>query len=106
MASETHSPQRRRAVLGQVDASALLSAATSRLDGKRVAAGSNRRHRVILSSAMAYAVELQLFEKNPITDLKGNPSKTMFQVDRDDRGLKHRDGGHRSEHEKAQVIAG
>ncbi|WP_371781725.1 tyrosine-type recombinase/integrase [Streptosporangium subroseum] len=63
-------------------ARALLNAATSRLDGKRVAASSNRRHRVILSNAMAYGVELKLLDKNPVTDLKWKTSKTSFQVDR------------------------
>ncbi|MEV7968287.1 tyrosine-type recombinase/integrase [Sphaerisporangium sp. NPDC088356] len=63
-------------------ARALLNAATSRLNGKRVAASSNRRHRVVMSNAMAYAVELKLLEKNPMTDLKWKPSKTTLQVDR------------------------
>ncbi|MCG5220239.1 site-specific integrase [Streptosporangium soli] len=31
---------------------------------------------------MAYAVELNLLEKNPISDLKGKPAKTTFQLDR------------------------
>ncbi|MFI6910456.1 tyrosine-type recombinase/integrase [Nonomuraea sp. NPDC050394] len=63
-------------------ARALLNAATSRLDGKRVAASSNRRHRVILSNAMAYAVELKLLDKNPIPGLKWKVIKTATQVDR------------------------
>ncbi|MFI6887994.1 tyrosine-type recombinase/integrase [Streptosporangium canum] len=63
-------------------ARALLNAATSRLDGRRVAASSNRRHRVILSNALAYGVELKLLDKNPLTDLKWKTSKTSFQVDR------------------------
>ncbi|WP_327048945.1 tyrosine-type recombinase/integrase [Microbispora sp. NBC_01189] len=63
-------------------ARALLNAATTRLDGKRVAASSNRRHRVILSNALAYAVELGLLDKNPIPDLKWKVTKTTLQVDR------------------------
>ncbi|MBP2708213.1 tyrosine-type recombinase/integrase [Microbispora sp. RL4-1S] len=63
-------------------ARALLNAATIRLDGKRVAASSNRRHRVILSNALAYAVEVGLLDKNPIPDLKWTVTKTTFQVDR------------------------
>ncbi|GAA1258635.1 hypothetical protein GCM10009677_06760 [Sphaerisporangium rubeum] len=63
-------------------ARALLNAATSRLDGTRVAASSIQRHRVILSGAMAYAVELKLLENNQITGLTWKPSKSTFQVDR------------------------
>ncbi|AQZ67574.1 integrase [[Actinomadura] parvosata subsp. kistnae] len=65
-----------------VTARAMLNAATTRLDGKRVAATSNRRHRVILTNAMTYAVELKLLDKNPIPDLKWKVVKTTFQVDR------------------------
>ncbi|RBQ17783.1 integrase [Spongiactinospora rosea] len=61
---------------------ALLNAAITRLNGTRVAASSNRRHRVILSNALSYAVELGLLEKNPIPDLKWKITKTTFQVDR------------------------
>lgn len=92
----SNSPERTREILTWVErhslrvsalstpatARALLNAATSRLDGKRVAASSNRRHRVILSNAMAYAVELKLLDKNPIPDLKWKVTKTTFQVDR------------------------
>ncbi|MBB4917402.1 tyrosine-type recombinase/integrase [Streptosporangium saharense] len=63
-------------------ARALLDAATSRLDGKRAAASTSRKHRVILSNAMAHAVEMKLLSKNPIPDLKWKVPKTTSQVDR------------------------
>ncbi|MEU8104515.1 integrase [Nonomuraea muscovyensis] len=63
-------------------ARALLDAATSRLDGKRAAATTTRNHRVILSSALSYAVEMRLLDANPITGLKLNAPMTSSEVDR------------------------
>lgn len=63
-------------------ARALLDAATSRLDGTRTAANTTRNHRVILSNAMAYAVEMKLLDSNPISALKVNTTKASSEVDR------------------------
>ncbi|GII01748.1 tyrosine-type recombinase/integrase [Planobispora takensis] len=63
-------------------ARALLNAATSRLDGKRAAASTSRKHRTILSNAMAHAVEMKLLSRNPLPDLKWKTSKSTSQVDR------------------------
>ena len=48
----------------------VLEAATSRLDGKRAAPDTVRKHRMLLANAMDYAVELELLDKNPIKALK------------------------------------
>jgi len=62
----------------------VLEAATSRLDGTRAAPETVRKHRMLLSNAMEYAVELQLLDANPIRALKWTrPAKTtMREVDR------------------------
>ncbi|GAT67812.1 integrase [Planomonospora sphaerica] len=70
------------ALMTPATARALLNAATSRLDGKRAAASTSRKHRTILSNAMAYAVEMKLLSRNPIPDLKWKATKTTSQVDR------------------------
>ncbi|MER7505943.1 tyrosine-type recombinase/integrase [Nonomuraea pusilla] len=61
---------------------ALLTSATSRLDGRPAAASTSRNHRVILSNTMAYAVELKLLDANPIRDLKWKAPRTSPEVDR------------------------
>jgi integrase len=60
----------------------LLDQATGRLDGKKAAASTARRHRVILANAMDYAVELGVLEINPIRVLKWTAPKVSSQVDR------------------------
>jgi hypothetical protein len=60
----------------------MLSRATGRLDGKKAAASTARRHRIILANAMDYAVELGLLETNPIGVLKWTAPKVSSQVDR------------------------
>jgi len=59
-----------------------LDHATGRLDGKNAAASTARRHRTILANAMDYAIELGLFETNPIRALKWTAPKASGQVDR------------------------
>ncbi|SPT59243.1 tyrosine-type recombinase/integrase [Actinomadura madurae] len=63
-------------------ARALLNAATSRLNGKKAAATTARKHRMLLANAMDYAAELKLVEGNPIRELKWKPSRTTGEVDR------------------------
>ena len=63
-------------------ARSLLNAATSRLDGKRTAASTSRKHRVILSNAMTYAMEMKLLDRNPVAELKWKLPATSVQVDR------------------------
>ncbi|WP_433467021.1 tyrosine-type recombinase/integrase [Spirillospora sp. CA-128828] len=63
-------------------ARALLDAATSKLNGKKAAATTARKHRMLLANAMDYAAELKLLEGNPIRDLKWKPSRTTGEVDR------------------------
>lgn len=63
-------------------ARALLNAGTSRLNGKKVAATTARKHRMLLANAMDYAAELKLLEGNPIRALKWKPSRTTGEVDR------------------------
>ncbi|WP_231515601.1 tyrosine-type recombinase/integrase [Herbidospora cretacea] len=70
------------ALASPISMRAVLNAATTRLDGQRMAASSNRRHRVILSNALNYAVELGLLDKNPIPGLKWKIVKASVQVDR------------------------
>ncbi|WP_170317202.1 tyrosine-type recombinase/integrase [Acrocarpospora corrugata] len=60
----------------------LMNAATTRLDGMRVAASTNRWHRVILSNALTHAVELGLLDTNPIPSLKWKVSTPTHHVDR------------------------
>ena len=62
----------------------VLEAATSRLDGKRAAPDTVRKHRMLLANAMDFAVELDLLDTNPIKSLKWTaPAKsTTREVDR------------------------
>jgi integrase len=62
----------------------VLDAATSRLDGKRAAADTVRKHRMLLANALDYAVERELLDSNPIRALKWtSPAKsTTREVDR------------------------
>jgi integrase len=60
----------------------VLEQATSRLDGKKAAASTVRRHRTILANAMDYAIELGLLDANPIRTLKWTAPKVSSQVDR------------------------
>ncbi|MFS2294079.1 MAG: tyrosine-type recombinase/integrase [Actinomadura sp.] len=63
-------------------ARALLEAATTKLDGKKVAATTARKHRMLLANAMDYAIELGLLDGNPIRELKWKPARTTGEVDR------------------------
>jgi integrase len=61
---------------------ALLDSATTRLDGKRVAPSTARRHRAILHNALEYAVERKLLGENPLPGLKWKTPRTTNEVDR------------------------
>ncbi|MDF5759129.1 tyrosine-type recombinase/integrase [Spongiactinospora sp. TRM90649] len=61
---------------------AVLSAASSRLDGKQAATSTVLRNKTILQNAMDYAVELKLLDSNPIKALKWRPPKITYEVDR------------------------
>ena len=62
----------------------VLEAATSRLDGQRAAPDTVRKHRMLLSNAMDYAVELELLDTNPIKAIKWRAptTSTTREVDR------------------------
>ncbi|WP_182883275.1 tyrosine-type recombinase/integrase [Microbispora sp. H10949] len=60
----------------------LLDAATSLLNGKRAAASTVRKHRMLLSNALDYAVELKLLPENPLKTLKWKPPVSTYAVDR------------------------
>lgn len=62
----------------------VLDAATSRLDGRRAAPDTVRKHRMLLVNALDYAVELDLLESNPVKALKWtSPTRsTSREVDR------------------------
>ena len=62
----------------------VLEAATSRLDGQRAAPDTLRKHRMLLSNAMDYAIELQLLDTNPIKAIKWRAptASTSREVDR------------------------
>jgi integrase len=65
-------------------ARAVLEAATSRLDGQRAAPDTVRKHRMLLSNALDYAVELELLDNNPIKAIKWRAptTSTTREVDR------------------------
>jgi integrase len=60
----------------------VLTAATSRLDGKRAAATSVRRNRAVLFNALEHAVELKLLNDNPVANLKWRAPSATQTVDR------------------------
>lgn len=61
---------------------AVLDATTSLLNGKRAAPTTVRKHRMVLSNALDYAVELKLLSENPLKSLKWKPPITTYEVDR------------------------
>ncbi len=61
---------------------ALLDAATTRLDGTRVAATSARRNRAVLFNALEYAVELGLLGVNPVKELRWATPRASHAIDR------------------------
>lgn len=61
---------------------ALVDAGTSLLNGKRAAANTVRKHRMLLSNAMDYAVEMNLLAENPIRALKWPKILSTAEVDR------------------------
>lgn len=65
-------------------ARAVLEAATSRLDGQRAAPDTVRKHRMLLSNAMDYAIELKRIDHNPIKAIKWRAATTSTtrEVDR------------------------
>ncbi|NRQ32995.1 tyrosine-type recombinase/integrase [Nonomuraea sp. NN258] len=60
----------------------LLDAATSLLNGQRAAPNTVRKHRMLLSNALDYAVELKLLPANPLKTLKWKPPAGSYEVDR------------------------
>lgn len=60
----------------------LLEAATSLLNGTRAAPSTVRKHRMLLSNALDYAVELKLLPANPVKTLKWRPPANAYEVDR------------------------
>ncbi|MGW3346291.1 tyrosine-type recombinase/integrase [Nonomuraea rubra] len=60
----------------------LLDSATSLLDGTRAAPSTVRKHRMLLSNALDYAVELKLLPANPLKNLKWKPPANAYEVDR------------------------
>ncbi|MEU7004451.1 tyrosine-type recombinase/integrase [Nonomuraea sp. NPDC046570] len=60
----------------------LLDSATSLLNGNRAAANTVRKHRMLLSNALDYAVELKLVPDNPLKALKWKPPVSTYEVDR------------------------
>ncbi|MFB4271344.1 hypothetical protein [Nonomuraea sp. GTA35] len=60
----------------------LLDAATSLLNGQRAAPNTVRKHRMVLSNALDYAVELKLLPANPLKTLKWKPPASAYEVDR------------------------
>ncbi|GGT38385.1 tyrosine-type recombinase/integrase [Nonomuraea spiralis] len=60
----------------------LLESATSLLDGTRAAPSTVRKHRMLLSNALDYAVELKLLPTNPLKTLKWKPPTNAYEVDR------------------------
>ncbi|MEV5892877.1 tyrosine-type recombinase/integrase [Nonomuraea fuscirosea] len=60
----------------------LLESATSLLDGTRAAPSTVRKHRMLLSNALDYAVELKLLPANPLKTLKWKPPTNTYEVDR------------------------
>jgi integrase len=63
----------------------VLEVATSRLDGKRAAPDTVRKHRMLLSNAMEYAIELGLLDTNPIKAVKWRPVSTTTTIREVDR---------------------
>lgn len=60
----------------------LLDAATSLLNGQRAAPNTVRKHRMLVSNALDYAVELKLLPENPLKILKWKPPASTYEVDR------------------------
>ncbi|MEU4230060.1 tyrosine-type recombinase/integrase [Nonomuraea sp. NPDC026600] len=60
----------------------LLDSATSLVNGNRAAANTVRKHRMLLSNALDYAVELKLLPENPLKTLKWKPPVSAYEVDR------------------------
>ncbi|WP_246268837.1 tyrosine-type recombinase/integrase [Nonomuraea typhae] len=63
-------------------ARAMLTAATTCLNGKPAARSTMRRHRTILQNALNYAMELKLLDVNPIKALNWKPPKVSHEIDR------------------------
>src|SRR6185437_5271699 len=66
------------------DARRILDAATTNIDGKRAAASTARRHRVILANSLDYANELGAIDigKNPVREVKWKAPIRLTTVDR------------------------
>jgi len=85
----------------------VLEAATSRLDGHRAAPDTVRKHRMLLSNAMDYAVELELLDTNPIRAVKWRMPATATTREVDRRSVvNHRQARALLEAVKAQEPSG
>src|SRR5680860_697303 len=85
----------------------VLEAATSRLDGQRAAPDTVRKHRMLLSNAMDYAVELELLDNNPIKAIKWRLPTTSTTRELDRRSVvNHRQARALLEAVKAQEPSG
>ncbi|WP_030452042.1 tyrosine-type recombinase/integrase [Herbidospora cretacea] len=60
----------------------VLDKATSTVAGTRAAPNTVRKHRLIVSNALDYAVELKLLDGNPLKTLNWKPPKSTYEVDR------------------------
>ena len=60
----------------------VLDSLTVKLDGTPAAPSVTSRRRKILHTALEYAVELELLDKNPMPALKWTPPKTTHGIDR------------------------
>ena len=60
----------------------VLDGLTVQLDGTPAAPSVTSRRRKILHTALEYAVELDLLDKNPMPALKWTPPKTTHGIDR------------------------
>ncbi|MEH6374595.1 site-specific integrase [Streptomyces sp. KLMMK] len=60
----------------------ILRVVTTRLDGKRAAASSVKRHRRILNVALEYAVKHRILRENPLPKGRGAVPQTSNAVDR------------------------
>ncbi|MFF5265388.1 tyrosine-type recombinase/integrase [Actinomadura viridis] len=61
---------------------ALVDAGTSLVNGKRAAANTVRKHRMLLSNALDYAVELNLLGENPMRAIKWPKILSTSEVER------------------------
>src|SRR5680860_431125 len=85
----------------------VLEAATSRLNGQRAAPDTVRKHRMLLSNAIDYAIELELLDNSPIKAIKWRLPTTSTTRELDRRSVvNHRQARALLEAVKAQEPSG